>query len=173
VLAVVVVAGCGSSSNSGGSGSGSASAPSSATTPSTTASATGPTIRTTEGKVGTFLVDSQGRTLYLFEADKNGRSACSGDCAMDWPPMTTTGAPVAGSGVTAGWLGTVKRADGVTQVTYAGHPLYTYEDDRSAGQTTGQGVSAFGAEWYVVNPASGSKVDNDDEHDSGSDSGGY
>jgi predicted lipoprotein with Yx(FWY)xxD motif len=160
VLAVVVVAGCGSSgsSNSGG-GSGSTGSTSGSTGASTTASASGATLRATKGSLGLYLVDSQGRTLYLFEADKNGRSACSGECARDWPPLTVTGTAVAGNGVRTASLGTTKRSDGTTQVTYAGHPLYTFDEDTMAGQTRGEGLDLFGGEWYVVNPATGVKID--------------
>ena len=75
------------------------------------------------------LVDAKGRTLYLFEADKGPMSACGGACASVWPPLMTTGKPTAGPGVTASKLGTTKRSDGATEVTYNGHPLYTYAGD--------------------------------------------
>jgi predicted lipoprotein with Yx(FWY)xxD motif len=104
------------------------------------------------------LVGSNGRTLYLYQADKNGTSACSAACAAAWPPDTVTGAPEAGSGVSQALLGTIKRSDGTTQVTYNGHPLYYFSADKAGGAAHGQGVKAFGAEWYVVN-ASGSKID--------------
>jgi predicted lipoprotein with Yx(FWY)xxD motif len=106
------------------------------------------------------LVGSNGRTLYLFEADKNGTSACSGACATAWPPDVATGMPQAGSGVSQSLLGTIKRADGTTQVTYNGHPLYYFTADTAGGTAHGQGVKAFGAGWYVVG-ASGSKIDTD------------
>jgi predicted lipoprotein with Yx(FWY)xxD motif len=104
------------------------------------------------------LVGSNGRTLYLFEADKNGTSACSGACARAWPPDTVTGAPDAGSGVSQALLGIIKRPDGIMQVTYHGHPLYYFIGDNGAGAAKGQGLKAFGAGWYVVS-ASGSKID--------------
>jgi predicted lipoprotein with Yx(FWY)xxD motif len=104
------------------------------------------------------LVDSHGRTLYLFEADKNGKPACSGACATAWPPDTATGMPHAGSGINQTLLGTVKRSDGATQITYNGHPLYYFSGDTGAGTAMGQGANAFGAGWYVVG-ASGSKID--------------
>jgi predicted lipoprotein with Yx(FWY)xxD motif len=104
------------------------------------------------------LVGSNGRTLYLFEADKAGKPACSGACASAWPPDTATGTLHAGSGVNQALLGTIKRSDGTTQVTYNGHPLYYFTGDSSAGTAMGQGTKAFGAGWYVVS-ASGSKID--------------
>jgi predicted lipoprotein with Yx(FWY)xxD motif len=117
-------------------------------------------LRALSGIPGHALVGSDGRTLYLFEADKNGVSACSGACAAAWPPDTVTGAPHAGSGVNQALLGTVKRSDGTMQVTYGGHPLYYFTADSAAGTAHGQGVKAFGADWYVVS-ASGSKIDTD------------
>jgi len=103
---------------------------------------------------------AQGRTLYLFEADKNGTSACTGACAAAWPPVSVTGTPQAGSGVSQSLLGTIKRSDGTTQVTYNGHPLYYFAGDSGTGAAHGQGSKAFGAGWYVLN-ASGAKIDND------------
>ena len=107
--------------------------------------------------LGKVLVDSQGRTLYLFEKDTTSKSMCSGACATEWPPLTTSGKPTAGGGVTKSMLGTTKRSDGTAQVTYNGHPLYTFSADKKAGDATGQHVDAFGAEWYVLSTG-GSKV---------------
>jgi predicted lipoprotein with Yx(FWY)xxD motif len=108
--------------------------------------------------LGKILVNSGGRTLYLFEKDKNGKSACSGVCAGFWPPLITTGKPVAGAGVKASLLGTTKRADGRMQVTYNHHPLYTFVMDTAKGQTKGENLDKFGAEWYVLS-AAGNKVE--------------
>jgi predicted lipoprotein with Yx(FWY)xxD motif len=110
--------------------------------------------------LGVVLVDSRGHSLYLFQKDRGGKSACYGGCAAFWPPLLTSGKPVAGSGVKAVLLGTVKRSDGKLQVTYAGHPLYGFALDRKAGQTNGEGSNDFGAKWYVLAP-SGKKIDND------------
>jgi predicted lipoprotein with Yx(FWY)xxD motif len=119
------------------------------------------TVSTRDTGLGTVLVDGRGRTLYLFEKDTPTRSSCNGACASIWPPLTTTGAKsVAGGGLAAAKLGSVKRADGKTEVTYAGHPLYTYAGDAKPGDTRGQGLDQFGAEWYVLAP-SGHKIDND------------
>ena len=106
-------------------------------------------VRTT--KLGRILVDAQGRTLYDFVKDKNDKSACGGACAKFWPPLMTTGKPQAGKGVQAKLLGTTVRKAG-RQVTYAGHPLYTYAGDKKAGQTNGQGSTNFGAAWWVLAP---------------------
>jgi predicted lipoprotein with Yx(FWY)xxD motif len=111
--------------------------------------------------LGRILVDGTGRTLYLFEADKTPKSTCSGPCASAWPPLITTGAPKAGGGVAAGKLGTTRRSDGKSEVTYNGHPLYTYAGDTAPGQTAGQGIDDFGAEWYALSGA-GDKIDADE-----------
>jgi predicted lipoprotein with Yx(FWY)xxD motif len=103
--------------------------------------------------LGKVLVDSQGRTVYLFKKDTGSMSTCSGACATDWPPVTSTGKPSAGTGVTASMLGTTARSDGSKQVTYGGHPLYLYVGDQNAGDANGQNVDAFGAKWYVLSPA--------------------
>jgi predicted lipoprotein with Yx(FWY)xxD motif len=81
-----------------------------------------------------------------------GASTCYGACAALWPPLTTTGKPHAGAGVSASLLGTTKRSDGKVEVTYNGHPLYYYVADTKRGQTTGQGLNQFGAPWWVLTP---------------------
>ena len=103
--------------------------------------------------LGRILVDSKGITLYDFPPDKGTTSVCYGACAALWPPVITHGKPVAGRGVRASLLGTTKRKDGKLQVTYGGHPLYTFVTDRKPGQTTGQGVNQFGGPWWVLSPA--------------------
>jgi predicted lipoprotein with Yx(FWY)xxD motif len=108
--------------------------------------------------LGRVLVDGRGRTLYLFARDKHGKSACSGKCAGFWPPLITSGKPLATAGAKTSLLGTTKRADGRLQVTYNHHPLYTFVDDTRKGQTNGEEVDAFGAEWYAVS-AAGLKVE--------------
>jgi predicted lipoprotein with Yx(FWY)xxD motif len=110
-------------------------------------------------KLGKVLVNDKGVTLYLFEKDKHGRSACTGACAQAWPPLLTKGRAHASGGVRSSLLGTTHRADGTTQVTYAGHPLYTYIGDAGRpGRTTGEGSKAFGAEWYVLG-TNGKKIE--------------
>lgn len=105
--------------------------------------------------LGKILVASNGKTLYLFMHDKSTKSTCTGACATYWPPLITTGAPKAGTGVNAALLGTTRRGNDQMQVTYNGHPLYFFVKDAKAGQTTGEGVSAFGAKWFAVSPAGG------------------
>jgi predicted lipoprotein with Yx(FWY)xxD motif len=119
-----------------------------------------PTVKTRHAKLGTYVVDSRGFSLYLFEKDKTTSSTCYGTCATVWKPLIVKGTPKAGPGLKASLLSTTKRTGGAKQVTYGGHPLYYYDDDHKAGQTEGQGADSFGAEWYVVAP-SGKKIDSD------------
>jgi predicted lipoprotein with Yx(FWY)xxD motif len=157
----LVVAGCGSGANNEHAGDGGASANGNRATPTTrTARGAGATLAVSKLNVGNALVDGQGRTLYLFEADKGSTSTCSGACASLWPPAITSGKPTAGPGVSAAKLGTTKRGDGTLEVTYNGHPLYRYAPDTKPGDATGQGLNQFGAKWYVL-AASGSKIDDD------------
>ena len=128
-----------------------------ATSFATTASAHPAKIALSSSTLGRILVDSQGRTLYLFEKDKQGRSNCDGTCAAYWPPLLTHGKPAAGQGVKRSLLGITHRADGVAQVTYAGHPLYRFVQDTRAGKTNGQDSQEFGASWYVLS-ATGKKI---------------
>jgi predicted lipoprotein with Yx(FWY)xxD motif len=109
------------------------------------------TVKTGTSSLGRIVVDGKSHTLYLFQKDKHGKSACSGACAQNWPPLLTKGTPTAGTGAKSSLLGTTKRSDGTTQVTYNGHPLYTFvADNGKRGSTKGEGVDAFGAKWYVV-----------------------
>jgi predicted lipoprotein with Yx(FWY)xxD motif len=100
--------------------------------------------------LGSFLVDDKGMTLYLFTKDTPNTTVCYDDCAIAWPPLLTTGSPVAGEGVDASLLGTTTRTDGTIQVTYNGWPLYYYEKDKAPGDIIGQDV---GGVWYVVSAA--------------------
>jgi predicted lipoprotein with Yx(FWY)xxD motif len=114
-------------------------------------SATATTIALGNSKLGQILVDSAGRSLYLFEADTNGTSTCiSAGCIAEWPPVTATGTPQVGAGLAASRLGTTTRADGNQQVTYSGHPLYYFVGDTQPGATAGQGLNDNGGLWYAV-----------------------
>ncbi|MER7755795.1 hypothetical protein [Kitasatospora sp. NPDC097643] len=125
------------------------------------ASGTGTVIAAaTIGKYPNILVDAQGKTLYLFEADTSSSSTCYDACAAAWPPALTTGAPTAAHGADQAKLSTTTRKDGKTQVVYNGHPLYYFEGDKAQGDTNGEESSAFGAKWYVIN-AEGNKVEGD------------
>ncbi len=140
-LTVVALASCG-----GGNGSKPI-----ASAPPKTASGQPATVGVENSNLGKILDDSQGRTLYLFQADNGTTSNCSGACATNWPPLTSSH-PTVGKGANASMIGTSKRSDGKTQVTYNGHPLYTFSGDSSPGDTNGQGVNAFGGLWYAVSP---------------------
>ena len=102
---------------------------------------------------GRILFDGRGRALYLFTREKTGTSQCYGACAKAWPPFLTRGRPSAARGARRSLLGTARRSDGTTQVTYRGHPLYYYVGDRRPGQILCQGVVQFGGTWLVVSPA--------------------
>jgi predicted lipoprotein with Yx(FWY)xxD motif len=158
-LAVVMaVTGCGGSSSSSGNGEGGAygGGESTATSKPANSGSSEPaasiSVSNLGGEVGKALVDSEGFTLYYFEKDKRGESACYGACAKTWPPLATGGGPKATGGAMAAKLGTTKRSDGTVQVTYAGWPLYTYEADRKPGEANGADVDSFGAEWYALHP---------------------
>ena len=151
----VAVAGCGGSSDSSGE-SAYGGSESTATSKSTSSESGGGgatlAVKNLGGDVGSVLVDSNGFTLYYFEKDKGGKSACYGACAEGWPPLTTEGAAKGMGGVQAAKLGTTKRSDGTVQVTYAGWPLYTYVADTKPGEDNGTDVKAFGATWYPLHP---------------------
>src|SRR6266480_2890885 len=117
---------------------------------SAASSATAGRVTLHKTKIGNVLATSSGRTLYLFMKDKNGKSACYGQCATYWPPLMKKGALRAGAGVKANLLGTTKRKNGKAQVTYKGHPLYLYKLDHAAGQIAGQRQNFFGGKWYAV-----------------------
>src|SRR2546426_7194347 len=135
----LIVMSCGACSSSSGN-----------QTPGPTSAAT--VAAASNANLGTILVDGSGRTLYLFEADRGTSSTCYNACATYWPPLLTSGAPVAGTGVNPALLGTTKRTDGTIEVTYGGHPLYYVVTDHNPGDATGQGVDNFGAPWDVVGP---------------------
>ena len=159
--ALLAIAGCGSSDSSSsgeggayGSGGGETGTTQSAKSEASGAAASGGNGIVAVAKspeVGTaILVDSKGFTLYDFHKDKGTKSACYGACASTWPPLTASGAPKAMSGAEASKLGTTKRSDGTVQVTYAGHPLYTYVADTKPGEAKGNDFSSFGAQWYAL-----------------------
>ena len=118
-------------------------------TPASTPSSAASVMVSQNATLGSFLVDSNGMTLYLYTNDTPGTSTCTGSCASNWPPLLTNGAPVAGQGVDAAMLGTTQRADGTTQVTYNSWPLYYFAGDSAAGDTNGEGK---GSVWYVITP---------------------
>jgi predicted lipoprotein with Yx(FWY)xxD motif len=150
--AMLAVAGCGSSSSSSGEGGayGSGGETSSTKPAKSESGGAGVVAVAKAGDLGPVLVDSKGFTLYDFHKDKGGKSACYGACASTWPPLMTSGAPQATKGAEASKLGTTKRKDGTMQVTYAGHPLYTYVLDTKPGEAKGNDFSSYGAQWYAL-----------------------
>jgi predicted lipoprotein with Yx(FWY)xxD motif len=173
-LAALTLAACG-----GGGAATAAPAPAPVPSKTTTApskAAAAPTntaiVRVANSRLGRILVDSTGRTLYLFKADIGTKSACFGACATAWPPLRTGGKPAVRSGARAALLGTTKRSDGVRQVTYNGHPLYLFIKDHKPGDVTGQGVTAFGGVWFAVSPAGNQISSKPSGHGSGSSSSG-
>jgi predicted lipoprotein with Yx(FWY)xxD motif len=106
-------------------------------------------IHVATSKYGPILVDADGRTLYLFLADKHGRSTCDGSCAKVWPPLAASASTKPGTGISGTLLKTVRRDDGTSQVVYRNHPLYTMVADKRPGQMVGQ---AFLGTWFVVSP---------------------
>lgn len=111
----------------------------------------GAELMVTDSELGEIVVDAEGMTVYMFDSDTqgSGESTCEGQCATNWPAVTTDGDPVAGDGVT-GELGTIKGVDGATQVTLDGWPLYYFAGDSAAGDVAGQGVNEV---WWVLSPA--------------------
>lgn len=173
IAAALAIAGCGSSSDSSGSGGGayggkggggsetsSASSEESGSGGSYSYSAPANGEAEASGNayvalgnasdLGMVLVDSKGFVLYDFHQDKGTTSACYGECAAVWPPLLTEGEPKPSNGANAGMLGTTKRKDGTAQVTYNGHPLYTYVADKKPGEANGNDFSSFGAQWYAL-----------------------
>lgn len=155
LIALLGIAGCGgndSSSSGGAYGSGGESTPKPTPSDSSGGGAAVVTAAATP-KLGRIIVDSGGFTLYDFHKDKGAKSACYGACAKVWPPLISEGNPQASQGAMASKLGTTTRKDGTTQVTYAGHPLYTYEADAKPGDAKGNDIDSFGAEWYALQPS--------------------
>jgi predicted lipoprotein with Yx(FWY)xxD motif len=149
VVGAVVIAGCGgggsssSSSETGSSGSSGGGAVKASNTSG------GGTIDAAQvGGLGTVLVDSEGMTVYEFTVDKGMKSECYGGCETAWPPVTTTGKPTAGEGAMSAALGTTKRKDGTLQVTYEGHPLYTFAEDEAPGEANGNEAEGV---WFALN----------------------
>jgi predicted lipoprotein with Yx(FWY)xxD motif len=142
-IAAVALVGCGGGGAAGGQASG--------------ATSDSATIALATTGLGRVLVNAQGRTLYLFKADHGSTSACATACAAGWPPLRASGKPTVGPGLQASAVTTIKRSDGQPQVSYHGHPLYTFAGDQKPGDTAGQGTVAFGAAWFGVT-ASGAQA---------------
>jgi predicted lipoprotein with Yx(FWY)xxD motif len=168
LAAGLLLAACGGGSGYGGSdGSNDADAPSTSTQ---AAQKDGKTVRTGDTEYGEVLVDADGKTLYVFDADSPGESTCTGSCVQYWPVAEAAGTVSHSSDVTAD-LSTITRDDGTTQLTVDGWPAYTYAADSGPGEATGQGTNLSGGLWWVISP-SGSKITTTDDDDSGV-GGGY
>jgi predicted lipoprotein with Yx(FWY)xxD motif len=173
VVFALVVAGCGGSSSSS----------STSTASENSASSGGGTVSAAEiSGLGTVLVNSEGMTVYMFAKDQGTTSSCYGTCEQGWPPVLAEGKPTAGEGAMSSQLGTTERKDGTMQVTYAGHPLYTFVEDKAPGEATGNESTAFGGKWSVMDEAgeavagtatSGETEAAPEEETSESSSGGY
>src|SRR3954454_12869604 len=142
-LVALAAAGCG-----GGGGATAASLP-----PKTASGHAATVGAANEGSLGTILVDSRGRTLYLFGKDSGTKSACFGACATNWPPLRSSGKPTVSGGASASLVSTTSRSDGKPQVAYNGHPLYRFAGDKKPGDTAGQGLTAFGGSWFALSAA--------------------
>jgi len=161
-LTVVALAGCG----------GGGSKASTAQASPKTASGAPATVGVANVGLGKVLVNSHGRTLYLFKKDTTTTSTCVGACAVNWPPLRGNGKLTLGSGANNSLAGTTTRSGGGSQVTYNGHPLYLFSGDMKAGDTNGEGVNAFGGLWYAVSPA-GNQVSGSSSSPGGGYSTGY
>jgi len=149
--AVIVVAACGYSSGNVGWRYGAA--PSSAPAAQASGTAGGAALALRHTALGTILTTGQGVTVYAFEADHGTTSACTGACAAAWPPVTVSSARITVAGGVGALAGQTTRPGGAHQLTYAGHPLYTFTGDAGPGATNGQGSQAFGARWDVLTAA--------------------
>ncbi len=113
---------------------------------------TGTIITSGDSEFGTILFDSKKQAIYIWELDKSTTSERYGDCAAAWPPVLTDGAPVASDGVNSQLLGTTRRTDGTTQVTYNDHPLYYYAHE-APGEVKCHNISTHGGLWWVIQPS--------------------
>lgn len=154
-VAAVLISGCGSASSTSGK---TTTADAGATQTASTSGSAVLIATKDDAKLGAILSGEKDMTVYLFEADKNGKSACDADCQSVWPPVIADGKPSAAPAAEGSKIGSLKLSDGKSQVTYAGHPLYYYVKDTDSEDVYGEGVDSFGAEWYVMN-ASGAKVE--------------
>ncbi|MGN6276196.1 MAG: COG4315 family predicted lipoprotein [Solirubrobacterales bacterium] len=148
VAFALVVAGCG-----GGSSSSNTTTTSEASENSASSGGEGTVSSGEVSGLGTVLVDSEGMTVYTFAKDKGSTSSCYGACEQGWPPVLAEGKPSAGEGAMSSQLGTTERKDGTMQVTYAGHPLYTFAGDTAPGEANGNESTAFGGKWLAVDEA--------------------
>jgi predicted lipoprotein with Yx(FWY)xxD motif len=156
IVALMALAGCGGGDGGGhygnGGSTGSEETAAATAAPNPEEGATFVSVAAVPG-LGRVIVDSKGLTLYSFAADGDGASTCYGRCATTWPPLLSAGEPFASNGAQPALVGTAKRKDGATQVTYAGRPLYTYAADQAPGDASGDGLHSFGDAWRAMTPS--------------------
>jgi predicted lipoprotein with Yx(FWY)xxD motif len=178
-IAALVIAGCGGGSSGSAASTGAGAENASATTSSEGGSGAGTIDGAEVQGLGSVLVDAEGMTVYLFTPDEGGTaSTCYGSCEAAWPPVLSEGRPTAGEGASSSALGTTKRKDGSTQVTYEGHPLYTFSGDEAPGEANGQELDGT---WFALDEAgtavqgqaSGSAESEEDEGGATRSYGGY
>lgn len=150
-VAVALFASACASSSSGGNSGGTSAANPAGGGGGSTASASGVSIETHSGPMGTYLTDGSGKSVYEFASDSASKSNCNGACIAYWPPVS--GPAHAMGGVASGKLTVITRADGSKQAAYDGHPLYYYKEDSAAGDTKGQGSNNFGGKWWLLAPS--------------------
>jgi predicted lipoprotein with Yx(FWY)xxD motif len=152
VVGALVIAGCGGGGSSSSSSEPSSSGGGESSAVNSKSSGSSGTIGAASiGGLGTVLVDSSGMTVYEYTPDEGGTmSTCYGECESFWPPVVAKGMPTAGEGAMASALGTTKRKDGTMQVTYEGHPLYTFAKDTAPGEANGNELEGI---WFVLNEA--------------------
>lgn len=121
-----------------------------AATAASSSGSTGTSLQMGSSSLGQILVDSKGMTLYMLSADSSTSSVCTGGCATNWPPLSMSSQPTVGTGLDASMLGSITRADGSTQVTYNGHPLYYFKGDAAPGDVNGEGLQFSGGTWTVL-----------------------
>lgn len=166
VMVAGLLAGCGEDGGGGTTSYGTGDRPSTSGSPSATPSEattgaepttatgtarTGTELEVRDSEFGPMLFDGRGQAIYLFDVETSARARCYDDCAVAWPPVTTEGEPVAGTGVDQALLGSTERRDGTLQVTYGGHPLYFYAHE-APGEVKCHDVFLNGGNWYVVRP---------------------
>jgi predicted lipoprotein with Yx(FWY)xxD motif len=174
IVGALVIAGCG---GGGSSSSSSESEPANGENASATTSGEGTVAGAEIGGLGNVLVDSEGMTVYLYTPDKGSESTCYGECEAAWPPLTAAGKPTAGEGAKSSALGTTKRKDGTMQVTYEGHPLYTFSGDEAPGEANGQELDGI---WFVLDESgnavegtASAPAESEESEESGGRYGGY
>jgi predicted lipoprotein with Yx(FWY)xxD motif len=169
---MLLLAACGGGGSSAYGGSGSTSGSSSGTSQAVHTSGKIAVAKTPAGRV---LVDPRGRTIYVFAPDTRGHSTCTGSCTTYWPPVPGVDAKRGATAAVSATLGSIKRADGASQLTVNGYPVYTYVGDHARGQANGQGTNLSGGRWWVISP-SGTRVTATSSPSAGgssSGSGGY